>query len=351
MSLKDSFSILIKSLLFLAVLFLPSEFLLRFLGSPNYRLSDLYSNIEFYEKTFRMHPNSFVVQEERYGDIKYEFNKEGFRDKNHEINTNNHKIIILGDSVSFGLGVRQNLIYPRLLENKLNKNNRNKFEVLNFSLFAYGINHELIVLKDFGLKYKPSLIILQFYMNDLLGYSFQTSNNVLDFSLEKINNKLLASEHLILYKSLLYKKLKQMSSRLFYLMFHDLRRQIPFTLNSLVPQECKDCLLNLKKNDTPVEYFKLLKEMSGIAKSNGINFILVISPNEVQLFNEDYDVINASVFEFCGKEGIICLDPLNEMRASSLKLKFFNDGVHFSQIGHDFFANHLLKELNLRKLI
>ena len=71
-------------------------------------------------------------------DVLYTFNDLGFRDID-SINYTNNPIIVLGDSFTVGLGVPDNLTYPKLLEKLVN------FQVLNFAM--NGASNEWIARK------------------------------------------------------------------------------------------------------------------------------------------------------------------------------------------------------------
>jgi hypothetical protein len=98
-------------------------------------------------------------------------NSDGFRDKEYplEKSKNTFRIIILGDSVTFGFGVENNESYPKILEAKLNTlNNGINYEVLNFGVWGYGTIQEVETLKIKGVKYKPDMVILGYHGTDLV---------------------------------------------------------------------------------------------------------------------------------------------------------------------------------------
>jgi lysophospholipase L1-like esterase len=76
---------------------------------------------------------------------------------------NTYRIIALGDSYTFGLGVDTKDNWPEQLEDQLNKNincNQNKkFEVINLAMSGYGVEYISHRYLTRGIKYKPDLII------------------------------------------------------------------------------------------------------------------------------------------------------------------------------------------------
>ena len=97
-------------------------------------------------------------------------NSRGWRDKERSfLNQNNSfRILVLGDSVTFGATVPGDKIYTRILENKLITEGYN-VDVINISYGGWNTEQELEALKNEGVLYKPNLIICQFCDNDLGG--------------------------------------------------------------------------------------------------------------------------------------------------------------------------------------
>ena len=102
-------------------------------------------------------------------------NSDGFRDRNFSVEKPNNtvRIMALGDSFVFGLGVELNDSYPKQLEILLNKNKgEQNYEVLNFGVPGYNTKQEVEMLKEKGLKYKPDIVILGYLGNDILNANF-----------------------------------------------------------------------------------------------------------------------------------------------------------------------------------
>jgi lysophospholipase L1-like esterase len=106
-------------------------------------------------------------------------NNLGWRDRDRTFT--NHKkayrIVVLGDSNTFGALVPAEKVYTRILEDKLKKNGYNA-EVINIAYAGWGTDQQLEALKNEGLKYEPDLVISQFSLNDLSDNTyFLTSDN------------------------------------------------------------------------------------------------------------------------------------------------------------------------------
>ena len=95
-------------------------------------------------------------------------NELGFRDT-HFNRAADKKILLLGDSVSWGDGmedVRQ--VYPYLLEQRLNQEGKETYEVINSAVPGYSTFQQLRYLQLKGMDLNPDMIILQFCLNDVV---------------------------------------------------------------------------------------------------------------------------------------------------------------------------------------
>ncbi len=78
------------------------------------------------------------------------------------------RILILGDSVAFGLFCEEQHIFPTLLETYLNQEEDPwRYEVFNSAVCGYNAENELGTLRQMGPVVKPDLVILQTCINDI----------------------------------------------------------------------------------------------------------------------------------------------------------------------------------------
>jgi lysophospholipase L1-like esterase len=79
------------------------------------------------------------------------------------------RIIILGDSVTFGHGSVAEHAYPRLLEDRLKAwKPQVHWQVWNLGVPGYNTSQELAYLREVGPAYRPDLVIIGFYGNDVV---------------------------------------------------------------------------------------------------------------------------------------------------------------------------------------
>ena len=95
-------------------------------------------------------------------------NNYGWRDRNRQYHNKNntYRILVLGDSVTYGAIVPAHKVYTRILENKLHESGYN-IEVINIAYGGWGTDQQLEALVNEGVKYNPNLIIVQFTTNDI----------------------------------------------------------------------------------------------------------------------------------------------------------------------------------------
>lgn len=126
----------------------------------------LLSLLEIYVRIFHLNDkfskNNCPVYE-------YNINLLKFRDLEHNIekDNNTYRILVLGDSFAYGIAVPFEKIFPRLIEQNLNKNfNNAKIEVINCSQPGWNTEKEVNFCTEVFLPYKPNLVILSYVLND-----------------------------------------------------------------------------------------------------------------------------------------------------------------------------------------
>ncbi|MBF0353710.1 MAG: SGNH/GDSL hydrolase family protein [Alphaproteobacteria bacterium] len=95
-------------------------------------------------------------------------NSRGWRDTEHSIEPlpGFRRILILGDSNTFGANVEAGRIYPRVLQRMLSQAGLST-EVISLAYGGWATDQALEALINEGLSYRPDIVILQFTLNDL----------------------------------------------------------------------------------------------------------------------------------------------------------------------------------------
>lgn len=96
-------------------------------------------------------------------------NSDGIRNKeiSHEKPNNTVRVLILGDSNTFGWGLRKQETFPYLVEKRLDKRNPSQnIQVVNAGIPAYGMKDYRDYLINKGLSYEPDIVIIGINNND-----------------------------------------------------------------------------------------------------------------------------------------------------------------------------------------
>jgi len=168
----------IKNILLLAISISLSVGVIWLAGEAILRIKTDYA-MDDADEMYTESPNRILNKElkpgydgEYYGS-KVNINSAGFRDRefNQSKDAGIYRIVVLGDSMTFGPAVALDNIYPKALESFLNKNvsgsTGKKIEVLNFSVPGYNTIQEYELLRTKAVYYDPDLVILGFFFNDV----------------------------------------------------------------------------------------------------------------------------------------------------------------------------------------
>lgn len=105
---------------------------------------------------------------ELYKNIEININSEGLRDYEHNYSSDANRIRVLGlgDSVTFGAGVRYEDTYLRQLEKRLWKEGYN-IEIIKAGVNGYEFDQQYNYFFEEGYKYNPNIVIIGIILNDI----------------------------------------------------------------------------------------------------------------------------------------------------------------------------------------
>ena len=131
----------------------------------------------------------------------------GFRDpRNYSLakTPGTFRILVLGDSVTFGHGAVYETTYPYLLEQRLKQWRPDvEWQVWNLGVPGYNTTQELNYLERVGPRYQPDLSIIGFFENDLFGNDVSAEATVR----RRVVSAVQASMQRWLYSYELYKRI------------------------------------------------------------------------------------------------------------------------------------------------
>lgn len=108
-----------------------------------------------------------------FAGVPVHINALGFRDRRDyalDKPPNTLRILVLGDSVTFGHGTLDDTTYPYLLEQRLRRWRPDvNWEVWNLGVPGYNTRQELDYLKEIGPRAQPDVVVVGFFPNDFSG--------------------------------------------------------------------------------------------------------------------------------------------------------------------------------------
>ena len=97
--------------------------------------------------------------------VPVQINSDGLRDKEYPVERGDaYRIAFLGDSLTFGWGVKQEETFQHLLEERLGE--KSATEIINFGTGNYNTEQEVELFLAKGLKYRPDKVVLFYFIND-----------------------------------------------------------------------------------------------------------------------------------------------------------------------------------------
>jgi lysophospholipase L1-like esterase len=277
-----------------------------------------------------LRPGAAITQVERSGDVDYIVNAEGYRGPlpNHKTRK---RIVFLGDSVTFGLGVDDEETFVRRVEAHLRRAS-DPVETANLALFSYGPHEYLSTWRRLGRTLSPNLVVLQLYMND---FGAKPWDQPVPIGVG-VRLSVLASR--LVNVSALARRTQQVAQMAFFYWVRPLRRSLyAQSLNDSEPRDVL-ALLRASRDFDEIEAIPEIHTLLREIRADGTPVLLIYSPHETQLFKKDFDDINAAVERALANEADYYIDPLSKLRKSPDVPHIFRDGLHYDRRGHALMA-------------
>ena len=286
------------------------------------------------------------------------------------------RIVVLGDSFTWGYGVEDKERYTEILEEGLLEN----IQVINMGVTGYGTDQEFHTLKNEGVKYNPDLVIIAFQIGTDIAdnthtvrYTYPKTMFVLDN-----NNKLTLTNVPVPQKEEWMKRWEVknndndnvtlfLSFRRFmahhshaYVFIADRIVSSPNLLNLFKKIGIADkmtlprgaygfCHYHYNWNLTKA----VLKEIDTVAKTNDAKTFIVIVPTREQV-NKNFDSeLNGALVDLGKENNITVLDCLPEFRkhAQNGEQLYFEIDGHWNANGHKLAAELIYDKLIEEQLI
>ena len=268
-----------------------------------------------------------------YSGMQVKINSEGMRGDEQNYNDEENKILIVGDSVSFGFGVELQDTYSYKIQEYINTFYKNKTAILNSSVPGYDISQYRKYLEINVEKIRPNLILLCITLNDINEFQGTGSESPVKFTkgirfwLEKSQQVLGISNSKI-----------------------SMRKAQELTVNQINFYE--------KENNEALDlFFSEIEKIRDISIRNNVPLNIIIHPYSYQFDKNEKEIYPQSEITKKSRElNIESVDLLPKMKKKSLELEidfseFYlpNDFNHFSIIGHDI-VYEIIKKFLIEKI-
>ncbi len=297
----------------------------------------------------------------------------GFRDKDHSFNKPNdtYRILLLGDSLTYGPGVNTDETYPKKFEKILNKEYKNKkIEIINMGMIFYGPEQYYNLYEEYGKKYNPDLVVVSYHLltdpYDAYEYDLNRKSyfykSIPDFVPYKVNQFL--KEKSLLYRAFLsgyygWANRQQVNVEKIVFNGKNNRYQYDTQLNTSSPSMKKGWEISEK-------YMNLLINS---AKSNNSKISVIIFPTPAQILPNEWEKMKKEgylsdqrlysqsktrekMLQLCRKYSWKCLDLQDPFRKSkNIDKLFLKKDIHLTGYGNEITANALLNYLKQSSLI
>ena len=245
------------------------------------------------------------------------------------------RIVLLGDSITFGARVRDSETFAALLESR-----SSKLDVINLAVEGYGTDQELLRLENEGLAYHPDVVILNFCMtNDVLNNALHTDTEDEHvpkpyFSWEGDSLRL-HDEGLKLTGLRRVEQWLEDESHL----YHHLAALLP--ARARTTEAHAEPARRVKRLPAEDLTFRLIRRIHEVATAKGARLLVVLHPDE-PAFRRRSPLLQS----FCWTpllEGIPVLDLGERYRAEGMafdQIAFDYQG-HLTPLGHHFAAEEM----------
>jgi lysophospholipase L1-like esterase len=324
----------------LCLFFLAAELVTRIVMPNSVKLRAMHQPDE--KLGFKLVPNYFMEYESSEYSTIIKINAKGFRDREYKVakESSVYRIIMLGDSQIFGLGVDLKESYPKVLETILNENNDrgiiSQYEVVNAGVDGYGTEQEYMYLKELGAIYKPDLVIVGLTVNDIedvmKGIPSAFSRNWLKkhfFFLSYMKGL-----H-VKYKTRVKKYSKKLPRR-FFQIYQD---GYPPSYEKAL-QDTKDYLLRINRYARSIDSELLVVIIPqnfelGLSewKKRGLDFLYT-----EEFFNNNMNRFSRIFTDFLREERVHVLPLLLKFRESGINPLYFSHDPHWTKDGHQLAA-------------
>ena len=268
----------------------------------------------------------------------YRINADGLRDSVHARPKPDgvFRVVVMGDSVSFGYGVEEAEAYPQVLEALLSELvPESRIEVVNLGVGGYNAYNEAKLLEGVGQSYEPDLVLVQFCINDLndptLHFDAQTriALSVIPDAAFPDPSQRRGSTH-VPSRGLLWCRTSKLCAAI-----QDL--WLAMAAPEFDDAARRDAVAFIEATDGP-EWRWLeaqYEEMARVANAGGASFTILAFPYQKQLAEPSPHLAQTQLAALGQKHGWPVIDPLAAFQEAHVgRTPLFTDWWHPTPAGH-----------------
>ncbi len=244
------------------------------------------------------------------------------------------RILVLGDSVTFGHGQPVEVTFARQLEQIL-ADKEPRIEVLNAGIPGWSTYQERLFYEQYGESLAPDLVLVAFVLNDVT----EIHEGLLELSAEKAFWAIHSINWLAERSSIVA------ATKRLYAMVFDPKNQEIGAVSDLV-----------RVADSPEVRYAMdltLKEftrIAALARQRDEGFGMILFPFRFQFSDPSLHTPQRELVEFAAEDSIPILDTLPELRRYEPD-KVLMDHDHFTKFGHRVVAESIAKWLEHEGLL
>lgn len=277
-------------------------------------------------------PNSSITVNNSEFTCTYKHNEMGFRDYFHPIeNINNkYRILSLGDSYTYGVGVTYDEMFLSILEKKLNQTHNDSIEVIKAGIPRYFPEPEKLLLKHYGIQYNPDLVLVHFTYNDIIDTKFGIDAITAGKDGYLVNTE---GRHWGVFGEIAQ----------FFYYNSQLFRTIMKSTSLMILERLKSKVIEEEGEHLWEEIFSEYRQIIKLAQSINAKVVFVYVPMKGVSTSAHENSIK-KLEAFCVDEKANFIRFTEKFIANEKELYFQRDW-HFNKKGNVFFAEHLYLEL------
>ncbi len=251
--------------------------------------------------------------------------------KYNSVNKSGRKVLLLGDSVTMGIGVESDSTFASKIMML-----RNDIRIYNPSLIGYSSQDYLNIIKHLINSKQSELsfseVSIVWCLNDVYGRNEAVN---IGYGGESIIDRFFGFVRSNIKTFHLLKKIFFDRPKVYY--DYDKKFYLEENEENEENEEIEKAVRNLTEIDT-------------ILEENLINLKIILLPYEVQLRKQGDNLPQKILIEYLEKHKISVYDLYDSIIKSgydSEDLYLFGDGIHFSKLGHDLISKIMVKEIYL----